>query len=107
MNHSTNSEKLQKALDLLGPNGENWRKGMTSNDPPNTYCGYEAVTVALGGSRGTLFTGEDKRVFEGCCRALRDAGFRSTWQDLQWRTFSEVREVFQKAIAAEKAKESQ
>lgn len=81
------AEKLQKALELLGPNGENWGKEMEILEG-NKEC---AVTACRKAGLNSAWRYLDP--FTG-------ATWVSSWNDAPERTFSEVREVFQKAIEA-------
>lgn len=90
------AEKLKKALELLGPNGENWIQGTyhvwDEARAVVKYCG-------LGACRKSGLGGFGLELAE-YIPAVSAYSTYWQWQDAPERTFSEVREVFQKAIMA-------
>jgi hypothetical protein len=113
------SEALMKALELLGPNGENWTKGDIARDASGEvtqttdeavcYCGLGALLLVTQGHIKRFMhdsSAENVANWRKLTRHLSkqipdgsDDFVYAEWQDDPARTFPEVREVFQKAIA--------
>lgn len=95
------SEVLQKALDLMGPNGENWqqlRPGLAYS--PQKSCMLIAINRAQ----------EALGIFVTAIPYAAKLGFSSYTQatdfnDAPGRTYPEVRELFEKQIAFAKVLE--
>lgn len=102
---------LQRALELLGPNGENWTKGYFAYDEYGMetmgYCDVAKCWCAAGaiqrvinesdydatymGVLSRAIFGNDWKPFTGTC--IGD------WNDAPERTWPEVKAAFERAIA--------
>lgn len=85
------ADKLRQALELFGPNGDQW----VNHSPitPHTYCMVEAVFHVVNGQSGS---------FVDCLHEIEQVlphrPLVQHWNDMPGRKFSEVRDVFMKAI---------
>lgn len=91
------SEVLRRALELMGPEGENWQQlGLGVKYHFEKHCMMIAINRAQPEEGGVLFG--------SALPFAHKLGFSSyteatTWNDAPGRTFAEVRELFEKQIA--------
>lgn len=85
---SETAQKLKAALELLGPNGENW--GQYEYERNGVRCGVGACRAA-----GIVLPHAHLLLNEH----VPNHNF-PIWQDAYQRTFAEVKAVFEKAIEA-------
>ena len=93
----TSVEVLEKALELLGPNGENW-----VNEAPDwdKHCCVTAIdTVGDNRSQEKAKSFLRRVINSNVCSLI------SRWNDAPERTFPEVRAAFLKAIELAKAEQ--
>lgn len=90
----TTEQVLTKALELLGPNGENWVKEQQYGP---CYCMVTAVQIAAGQSHAACLS--KIPAYELLCiAAARDYGTLGMWNDHARRTWPEVKAAFERAI---------
>lgn len=100
------ADVLRAALAAFGPNGENWTQGWRAK--PEGPGPFEPPFCCIGTSFNRL-TGTAIASKESGLQALEKALGVTTgcalveWNDVNGRTFAEVKELFEKAIAAESA----
>lgn len=119
---------LTKALEILGPNGENWIKGDLCRSDTGVYiseptspaatcfCALGAVARAAGLSRYQAYEPHRERnpgaaalvlAIRPCMNDVEGAGDEAyQFNDAPGRTFAEVKDLFERAIAAAKADEA-
>lgn len=96
------SEVMKSALVLMGPEGRNWQQlGHLKNGNPQKSC----MMIAI--NRAQEIAG---KYFCSAISFAQKLGFNSyneatEWNDAPGRTFSEVRELFEKQIAFAEALE--
>lgn len=88
---SDTSKKLREALNLLGPNGENWGQ-LSSYDGFGRRC--------MGGAIEAVGKPDSSKLWDALLEFLPEGAALTSWNDRPERTFTEVREVFEKAIRA-------
>lgn len=90
-------EVLKQAFENLGPNGENWAQGKEAYRHPK--C---CVTLSFTADHPFALT--DAEIDEGCAALAEALGISpddlEPWNDEPGRTWPEVKELLEKAIAA-------
>ena len=90
------AEVLRKTLAAFGPNGEKWRQHQ-ERDPQGRMCSYGAIDFAAGENSPA------RRQATDLVREVLGSPMLADWNDNGKRTFAEVKELFEKAIAKAEA----
>lgn len=90
------SEVLRKALELMGPEGENWQQLGTATSVYHKHCMMIAIN--------RVQEHNDKKMFCSALPFVAALGFSSyneatNFNDAPGRTFAQVKELFEKQIA--------
>jgi hypothetical protein len=97
------AEVLRKALELLGPRGENWRQGLWNiyaHGSDKKHCAWYAIAQVIHGDFPVPY-GESEEWAR--LLGLPDSGRLFAWNDAPERTFAEVKALFEKAISKAEA----
>lgn len=96
----TVKEGLQKALELLGPNGENWCKGDEDHNIsqfPGKFCAMTSLGAACGAKHAFY---EARSILYQVCPIDAESGQVVSYNDFPETTFADIKSLFEKAIAA-------
>jgi hypothetical protein len=96
------AEVLEKALELLGPNGENWQQGWSGIQGE---CMVTCISRIVPGDTGNRLRW-DAWKFLYPAAGITGCECISAWNDAEGRTWPEVKAAFQKAIELAKQSEA-
>ncbi len=113
------SKKLREALELFGPNGENWCKGEYFQDRKGRFCDKTEASsfcslgvVAFVTEKNEFNILEEEKFLRKTLHRLigeeeseLDGTLVHRWNDAKERTFDDVRALFLKAAATAEAEE--